>query len=60
MQDRMYLVTFRDPDFTPQLVKAVTAEIHGEHLVFLTSTGKLSALFLLEIIESWDLNPESN
>jgi hypothetical protein len=28
-------------------------EFHGEHLVFLKSDGTLTALFALEIVESW-------
>jgi hypothetical protein len=38
-------------------VTAASAEIHGEHLVLLDSTGKLAALFLLEIVESWSELP---
>jgi hypothetical protein len=36
-------------------VTAVLAEILGEHLVFLNSDGKLAALFLMEIVESWNV-----
>ena len=32
---------------------ASSAEIHGEHLVFLHADGSLAALFLLELVESW-------
>ena len=28
--------------------------MHGEHLVFLTAKGKLAALFLLDVVESWN------
>jgi hypothetical protein len=34
-------------------VIAASAEIHGEHLVFLRSDGRLAALIVLEIVESW-------
>jgi hypothetical protein len=34
-------------------VLAVRAEIQGEHLVLLNSEGKLAAIFLLEVVESW-------
>jgi hypothetical protein len=27
--------------------------VYGEHLVFLNWRGKLAALFLMEIVESW-------
>ena len=36
-----------------QRVRADRVELHGEHLA-VTSAGKLSALFLLEIVESWN------
>jgi hypothetical protein len=55
MQDNLYRVAFKDPNLPDQLIKAVTVEIHGEHLIFLTATADLSALFLLEIIDSWEL-----
>ena len=32
---------------------AADAEIHADHLVLLDSAGKLAALFLMEIVESW-------
>jgi hypothetical protein len=34
-------------------VIASTVEIHDEHLIFCDSEGKLAALFLLEVVESW-------
>jgi hypothetical protein len=53
MPDKTYWVKFKESDLGPRLVKADSVEIHGEHLVFLRSDGKLAALFLLEIVESW-------
>jgi hypothetical protein len=35
------------------LVIADKAEIQDENLVFLDSEGKLVALFLMEVVESW-------
>ncbi len=35
-------------------VIAATAEIHGEHLVLLNSHGQLAALFVLDMVESWN------
>jgi hypothetical protein len=29
-------------------------EFYGEHLAFLNAEGKLAALFLMEIVESWN------
>jgi hypothetical protein len=53
MADKTYLVRFKAPDTSPELVVAENTQIHGEHLVFLNSKGDLAALFLLEIVESW-------
>ena len=53
MPDKNYLVRFTNSNLAPQLVRAATVQIHGEHLVFLLSDGKLSALFLFEIVEDW-------
>jgi hypothetical protein len=53
--DKTYLVRIKAPSFALQHVTAVSAEMHGEHLVFLNSEGKLAALFLMEIVESWNV-----
>jgi hypothetical protein len=53
MRDRTYLVRFKESDSTSQIVQATSVEIHGEHLVFLRSSGELSALFLVEIVKDW-------
>jgi hypothetical protein len=53
MRDRTYLVRFKESDLASQLVRAASVEIHGEHLVFLRSSGELSALFLVEIVKDW-------
>jgi hypothetical protein len=54
MPDKHYLVRFKESNLTPQLVRAATVEIHGEHLVFRQSGGELSALFLLEAVKDWE------
>jgi hypothetical protein len=41
----------------PAPVMAASAEIHGEHIALLTSKGKLAALFLTEVVESWCDSP---
>jgi hypothetical protein len=53
MREKPYLIRFKCADLRPYLVIAASAEIHGEHLVFLRSDGSLAALFVLEIVESW-------
>jgi hypothetical protein len=53
MPDKLYLIRFKGSGVSFHAVIAATAEIYGEHLVFLRSDGKLAALFVLEIVESW-------
>lgn len=53
MRDKTYLVRFKQSNLSPQTVIAASAEIHGEHLVYIRLDGRLAALFILEIVESW-------
>jgi hypothetical protein len=53
MPDKTYLIRFKKTDLHSHFVIAANAEIHGEHLIFLRSDGRLAALFVLEIVESW-------
>jgi len=53
MDEKTYLVSFKEPGLAPVLVEAGRVEVHGEHLVFLRSSGELSALFLSEIVRDW-------
>jgi hypothetical protein len=48
--DRQILVRLRG--YSLQEVCAASVEVHGEHLVFMAATGKLSALFRVDI-GSW-------
>jgi hypothetical protein len=43
------------PGLALQHVDASRFEIHGEHLVFVDSEGKLAALFLMELVQSWNV-----
>jgi len=52
-REKTYLIRFKSSHMVPHLVTAASAEIHGDHLVFLRSDGSLTALFALEIVESW-------
>jgi hypothetical protein len=54
MPEKTYIVRFKRPALGIQEVIASTAEIHDEHLVFCDSKGKLTALFLVEIVQSWN------
>lgn len=53
MDRKAYLVRFKDPDLSPVLVEAEIVELHEEHLVFLRTSGELSAMFLLEVVKDW-------
>jgi hypothetical protein len=52
--DRTYIVMFKRPEINIRPVIAARAEIHGDHLVFVDSDGRLVALFLLELVQSWN------
>jgi len=52
-QDKTYIVQFKVPAIMVQTVKAVRAEMQGDHLVFIDSQGRLAGLFLMELVESW-------
>ena len=60
MVDQTYLVAFKPPSQAIQHVIAATVEVHGEHLVFLNAEGKLAALFLMEIIQGWNVLPAAD
>ena len=53
MRNKNILVRLKQPGSALQHVRAAKAEIHGEHLAFMDAQGRLSALFLMETVESW-------
>lgn len=53
MRDKTYVIRFKGTDLPSQVTIAASAEFHGEHVVFLRSDGRLVALFVMEIVESW-------
>ncbi len=53
MADKTYLIRFKPPEISTQVVVAESAQIYGEHLVLVNSKGKLAGLFLLEIVDDW-------
>ena len=53
MVHKTYLVRFKESDLSPVVVEAERVEVHGEHLVFLSASGELSAMFLLEVVKEW-------
>jgi hypothetical protein len=40
-----------------QHVIASTVQLHAEHLVFVNSKGQLTALFLKDLVRSWNMLP---
>jgi hypothetical protein len=53
MAGKTFVVRLKPPQRDVYLVIAERAEVHAEHLIFLNTRGKLLALILLEIVESW-------
>jgi hypothetical protein len=51
--ERQLVVRFLPFGMKPQSFTASTAEFHGEHLVLKNSQGKLVAMVLSDIVESW-------
>ena len=59
MTGKTYQVSCKTPETSTQSVIAASCDVYGDHLVFLNSRGKLAAIFLLEIVESWSVTNES-
>jgi hypothetical protein len=57
MVDQSYLVTMRPPSHAIQQVLAANAEVRGSHLVFVDAEGNFAALFLMDLVESWNVLP---
>ena len=57
MMDQTYLVALKLPSRAVQHVIAASLEIHGENLVFFNAEGELAAMFLMEIVQSWNVLP---
>jgi hypothetical protein len=56
MADKAYVVKFKPSALASvQTVVASTAEIHDEHLIFCNAEGELTALFLMEAVQSWNV-----
>jgi hypothetical protein len=58
MKEKVYLVHLKD-QLGVRSIFAARVEIAGEHLVFMSPHGELAALFLLDLVESWnETSPE--
>ena len=53
MPDKTWVIRFKQSDLVTEFVTASSAEIRGEHLVFLRADGSLAALAVMESVESW-------
>ena len=54
MAEKTYLVRLKPP-LSIQHVPASRFEIQGEHVVFVDANGNLKAVFLMELVESWNV-----
>jgi hypothetical protein len=52
--EKTFLITFRPPELGTRVIMADHAEVHGEHLVFVTASGDLVMLFLVDLVHSWN------
>jgi hypothetical protein len=57
MIDQTYLVRLKPQSGAIQHVAASIVEVRGDHLVFLDGQGRLAAVFLLDLVESWEVLP---
>jgi hypothetical protein len=55
MADHVYRVHLTTQ--TVEHVTASTVQLHGDHLVFLNSKGQITALFLTNLVRSWNMLP---
>jgi hypothetical protein len=54
LADKTYLVQHNVPDGSSQIIKAATVEVHGKYIAFVNSEARLTRLFLLENVKSWN------
>ena len=59
MTDKIYTVRFKQGAIDTQHLTGASAEVYGDQLVFLNSSGEVVALFQLEIVESWTMTNRS-
>jgi hypothetical protein len=57
MIDQTYLVRLKPQSRAIQHVAASIVEVLGGHLVFLDAERRLAAVFLLDLVESWEPLP---
>jgi hypothetical protein len=57
MVDHNYRVRLKTQ--TVQHVLALTVQLHSDHLVFVNSKGQFTALFLTDLVRSWNMLPNT-
>jgi hypothetical protein len=57
MLHQTYLVRLKPQSGAIQHVAASIVEVLGDHLVFLEAERRLAAVFLLDLVESWEVLP---
>jgi hypothetical protein len=55
MSEKTFLVSIKAPSSAVHPVVASTVEIFDEHLCFTNNKGELAALFLLDMVQSWNV-----
>jgi hypothetical protein len=60
MIDQTYLVRLKPQSGAIQHVAASIVGVLGGHLVFLDAERRIAAVFLLDLVESWEVLPDSD
>ena len=55
MAEKTYLVRLKPPSRALQQVTASRFEILGDYLIFVDADGKQAGMFLMEVVESWNV-----
>ena len=53
MIEKTYIVRFRPPETTVQVLIAASAEVADDYLVMFKANGAMAAMFAMEVVESW-------
>jgi hypothetical protein len=60
MIDKTYIVRFKPPETSTQMVIATVAEVADDHLLMFKD-GELVGLFAMEVVESWsEVSPDNS
>lgn len=59
MINKTYMIRFKRPSISPEHMTAASAEVDGDHLIFLNSNEEPVAFLPLEMVESWMVTNQS-